>query len=132
MKATLALGAAAMAAVFAIAGPAIAGPAHAVVRGAIPLYVPPDALYDNNGGYNDYYGGFYGDPHDRYYDPAGAMPDWRYHGPAAVDLVLARTLDRTGESMLGHIMVCQARHATYSAASNTFFGRNGIPVTCQD
>ncbi|MDR3472515.1 MAG: hypothetical protein P4M09_12620 [Devosia sp.] len=132
MKTKLALCAAALAAAFAIAGPAVAGPAHAVVHGAIPLYVPPDAFYDNSTGYGDYYGGFYGNPQDRYYDPAGAMPDWRYHGPAAVDLVLARTLDRTGESILGHILICQARHVSYSAASNTYFGRNGIPVACQD
>jgi hypothetical protein len=130
MKTKLAFCAAALLAT--LAGPAAAAPAHAVIHGGIPIYVPPDAFYDNSGGYGDDFGGFYGNPQDRYYDPAGAMPDWRYHGPAAVDLVLARTLDRNGESMLGHMLHCQARHATYSAASNTYYGRHGIPVSCED
>ncbi len=112
----------------ALAAPAFAAPAHVVVHGAYPLYVPP-SYYDSYGA--DLAGdGFYGDPLSRYYDPAGAIPDTQYYGPPAVDLVLARTLDRTGDSVLGHILKCQARYATYSAASNTYFGRNGIPVAC--
>lgn len=112
---------------------ATAQPAQVIVRGANPLYVPNYApTYNNDSGYWNNYGGFYGDPLSRYYDPAGVIPDWRYHGPKAVDVSLARTLDRNGESMLGHMLTCQARHATYNPASNTFYGRHGIPVRCED
>ncbi|MGN6101482.1 MAG: hypothetical protein ACTHOR_10075 [Devosia sp.] len=125
---TTAVFAAALAAA-ALATPAFAQPARVIVRGANPIYVPPNVTYNGDDGYWSNYGGFYGDPLNRYYDPAGAMPDWRYYGPPAVDLTLARTLSRTGDSMLTHILKCQARYPTYSAASNTYY-RGGVPVAC--
>ena len=131
MKPIIAVCAAALAAALAIAGPASAAPLRVVIH-PTPYYVPPSAVYDTWNGYGDYYGGFFGNPQDRYYDPAGASPDSRYYGPPAVDMMLARTLDRNGETMLGHAEICQARHATYSVASNTFYGHNGIPVVCQE
>ncbi len=109
--------------------PAVAAPMHVIVRGARPLLPPPAFDYAYGGDWNDY-SGAYGDPSSRYYDPAGATPDWRYHGPLAVDLVLARTLDHTGESMLGHMLTCQAHFATYNPATNAYYGPHGIPVPC--
>jgi|GEM_PF-5363854 len=133
MKARFAFAAAALLAGLTIAGEAAAAPAHAVVHGAIPIYAPPAYDYDDsNLGYGDYYGGFYGNPADRYYDPAGAMPDWRYYGPKPVDLVLGRTLSARGETMLSHMMICQARHATYNPATNMFTTAGGIAYACQD
>jgi len=127
-----ALSVAAVLAVAGAAGPAMADPARVIVRGANPIYVPDNPVYNGDDGYWSNYGGFYGDPLSQYYDPAGVVPDWRYHGPAAVDMQLGMTLTRNHESMLGHMLACQARHATYSAASNTFYGRHGIPVACED
>ena len=112
--------------------PAVAQPPHIIVRGATPILPPPAYVYGN--GYSTYdwydYTGVNGDPFAPYYDPAGHVPDTRYYGPKAVDLVLARTLDRNNESMLRHMLVCQAAFPTYNPASNTYYGRNGIAVPC--
>jgi len=114
---------------------ALAAPAFAqtrvIVRGAHPLNAPP--------GFSDYGGGgFYGSPEylygdnplDRYYDPAGKIPDSNYYGPPAVDLVLGETLSRNNESMLSHMLRCQAAYRTYNPATNFYFGRHGIPQVC--
>lgn len=117
--------------------PAIARPLHVIVRGANPIY-PPD-YYGNGDDYGYGYGadwgagplyGFYGYPFERGYWPAGKVPDERYYRPPAVDLVLARTLDRNGESILGHIMHCQASFSTYNAATNFYTARDGQPKIC--
>jgi len=131
-KLSIALCAAAVLAGGFAAGPALAQPAHVIVRGATPYYVPGGPEYTPDDGYWSNYGGFYGDPMSRYYDPAGVVWDWRYHGPKAIDVSLGRTLDRTGESMLGHMLTCQARHATYNPASNTYYGAHGAALNCED
>ncbi|MEO8882061.1 MAG: hypothetical protein ABI377_01370 [Devosia sp.] len=124
--------AAALAAGSAALTPAVARPPHVIVRGATPILPPPAYVYGN--GYSAYdwydYTGLNGDPFAPYYDPSGHVPDTRYYGPKAVDLVLGRTLSRNNESMLRHMLVCQAAFPTYSAASNTYYGRNGISVPC--
>lgn len=127
-----ALSVAAILAVAGAAGPASAQPARVIVHGANPIYVPSSPVYNGDNGYWTNYGGFYGDPLSMYYDPAGVVQDWRYHGPKAVDVRLGMTLSRNGESMLGHMLTCQARHATYSAATDMYYGRGGIPVACED
>ena len=109
--------------------PVFAAPIHVIVRGARPLLPPPAFSYGTSGVWSDY-SGAYGDPQSRFYDPAGTIPDWRYHGPLAVDLVLARTLDHNNESILGHILACQAAYPSYSAATNSYAGSHGIPATC--
>jgi len=116
-----------------VVGPAIAtvptqaAPPRVIVRGATPI------LPDNSFGFGGAYaspGYFYGNPVDRYYDPVGKFPDWRYFGPPAVDLVLARTLDHNGESMLGHMLRCQASFPSYNAATNSYTGPHGLPQVC--
>ena len=116
-----------------IAAPAMARPLHVTVRGATPI-LPPDA-YGYGAGYG--YGAsspedydFYGNPTSRGYDPAGKFPDYRYFGPPAVDLVLARTLDANNESILGHMMRCQATYPSYNTATNFYTGRHGQPMIC--
>jgi hypothetical protein len=112
--------------------PAIARPLHIVVRGANPIY-PPDYSYDYAYGGDaagDQLYDLYGSPFERGYGPAGKVPDSNYYGPPAVSLVLAGTLDRNGESILGHIMHCQASFPSYNAATNFYSGRHGQPMTC--
>ncbi len=51
----------------------LAQPPQVIVRGAHPLYLPPPGAYDFG---QDYYNSpqyIYGDPFDRYYDPAGKI-----------------------------------------------------------
>ena len=115
-----------------LAAPALAQTPRAVVRGARPLYVapPPPVDYGFDYSYYDSPQYIYGDPLDRYYDPAGKVPDDRYYGPPAVDMVLATTLTRNHESILSHILHCQAAYPTYNAATNFYSGRDGIPRVC--
>lgn len=111
--------------------PAAAQPPHIIVRGATPILPPPAYVFGNGSAYDWYdYTGINDDPFSPYYDPAGRIPDTRYYGPKAVDLTLARTLDRNNESMLRHMLVCQASYSTYNPVSNTYYGRDGIPVPC--
>lgn len=115
----------------ALAVPAAAQAPRVIVRGAHPLYVEPTPFSDYSGG--GYYGSpqyLYGDPLDRYYDPAGKIPDYRYFGPPAVDLILARSLTRNNESLLQHMLRCQRTYPTYNPATNFFVGPNGIPQPC--
>lgn len=116
-----------------LAGPALTvAPAQAapriIVRGATPLL--PDNSYNYGGDYSAGPAYFYANPLDPYYDPAGKTPDWRYYGPPAVDLVLARTLDHNGESMLDHMLRCQASFPSYNAATNSYSDRQGLPQIC--
>lgn len=111
------------------AAPVLAAP-HIIVRGATRILPPPAYTYN-------YYGAdwgdpldFYGNPLDRYYDPIGKIPDTRYYGPQPVDLVLARTLDRNGESIMSHALKCQAHYPTYNTATNTYYGAHGLPQVC--
>jgi hypothetical protein len=113
----------------AMAVPASAAPLHFAVHGAQPLIVLPDSFSNEGADWGDPYGA-YGNPLDRYYDPAGKVPFTNYRGAPAVDLVLARTLDRNHESILGHMLTCQARYASYNPATNFYAGRHGIPQIC--
>lgn len=114
-----------------LASPALAQPARIIVRGATPILPPPAFVYDNNGGYYANPDRVFGeDPNSPFYDHAGKYPDYRYYGPPAVDLVLARTLDRNDESMLTHMMRCQAAFGSFNPATNAYTGRNGIPQVC--
>jgi len=61
---------------------------------------------------------------------AKQVSDWRYYGPPAVDLILARTLDHNGESILGHMLRCQASFPSYNAATNSYSDRHGLPQVC--
>jgi len=107
-----------------------ARPLHVIVRGATPI-LPPDYY-----GYApDYTGGnpywMYGESEfDPNFTPAGKIPDWRYYGPPAVDMVLARTLDVNHESILSHMLHCQAAYRSYNAATNFYTGRDGLPTIC--
>jgi hypothetical protein len=115
----------------ALSAPAEAAP-RVVVRGAYPL-VAPSYRYGYGYGPGDYTsnpGYIWGNPADRYYDPAGRVPDTRYYGPPAVDMVLARTLTRNNESMLGHMLRCQATYSTYNPATNFYRGSHGVPQVC--
>ena len=114
----------------AAAAPAIAAPAQVIVRGATPILPPSGYGFSPGGDYANDPAYIYGDPLDRYYDPAGKIPDSRYYGPPAVDLALARTLDNNHESILGHMLHCQASYPTYNPATNFYRGRHGIPQTC--
>ncbi|HTJ58230.1 MAG TPA: hypothetical protein VL418_11765 [Devosiaceae bacterium] len=113
--------------------PAVAQPARIIVRGATPIYVsPPPTLNSPNSSTNLLAPNnfLYQDPFGFYYDAPGQVRDERYYGPPAVNLALTATLNRTNQSIMGHIQACQARHPTYSAASNTYYGPNGLPVEC--
>jgi hypothetical protein len=112
----------------ATAGPALAAPLHVIVRGATPLAEPtPGFVFDNDSG-TEY--GFHGDPLNRYYDPTGIIPDTRYYGPPAVDMVLARTLDVRNESILTHMLKCQAHYPSYSVIGNFYIRAGGLPAVC--
>jgi hypothetical protein len=117
--------------VAAFAAPALAQP-RVIVRGAHPYYTAPVPFSGFSGsnfaGSSEFIWGDH--PLNRYYDPAGRFPDHRYFGPPAVDMILARTLSRNNESMLSHMLRCQAAHATYNPATNFYFGPNGIPRVC--
>jgi len=113
-----------------LAMPALAQAPHVIVRGAHPYYVEPLPFSDYGGGYYGSPAYLYGDPLDRYYDPAGKIPDERYYGPPAVDLVLARTLTLNNESILSHMLRCQAAYPTYNTATGFYRDRHGIPHTC--
>lgn len=132
-KLTTALAIVVVAAATVAAAPALAQSApHVIVRGATPI-APP--VFGEDPDYNaGYYSSpfyLYGDdPLDRYYDPAGKVGDYTYHGPKPVDLQLAATLSANNESILQHMLRCQALHPTYNSATNDYFGPNGLPVAC--
>ncbi len=134
-KLTTALAIVLAAAVGVAAVPALAQSApHVIVRGATPI-APPVFGQDPDVGAYYYSSPFYlygDDPLDRYYDPAGKVGDYTYHGPKPVDLQLGATLSANNESLLDHMLRCQARHATYNTATNQYFGPNGLPVACYD
>jgi hypothetical protein len=113
------------------ATPAAAQPPRVIVRGATPILPPAPYVFNGNPSYGWYDpSGIYEDPFSRYYDPAGKIPDDRYYGPKAVDLILARTLDRNNESIMGHMLRCQAHYPTYNPATDRYYGAHGIPVPC--
>jgi hypothetical protein len=118
------------AAAFSAIAPADARPLHVIVRGAHPI-LPPQYY-----GYTpDYYPSnpywLYGENEfDPDFRPAGKTPDWHYYGPPAVDLVLARTLDANNETILSHMLNCEASYVTYNAATNFYTTRNGQPRIC--
>lgn len=110
--------------------PATAQPPRIFVHGATRILPPPPfTSYRLGADWGDPLD-FYGSPVGRYYDPVGKIPDMRYYGPPAVDLVLARTLDRNNESMMSHTLTCQAHYPTYNMVTNTYYGRNGLPQVC--
>jgi hypothetical protein len=116
--------------VVSIAAPAMARPLHVIVRGANPILPPEDYGYAP-----DYYPSnpywVYGENEfDPNFRPAGKIPDWRYYGPPAVDMVLARTLDINHESILSHMLHCEAAYRSYNAATNFYIGRHGLPTIC--
>jgi hypothetical protein len=119
----------ALLAVASLAASPAAAQSRVIVRGAHPI-LPPAYSYSYGGAFADSPGYIWGSPQDRYYDPAGKFPDHRYYGPPAVDLVLARTLDRNRESMLGHMLACQRAFPSYNPATNFYRGRHGQPQVC--
>jgi hypothetical protein len=101
-----------------------------IVRGAHPILPPSYYGYAPGYSQSDPYWMYGESDLDPNFQPAGKVPDWRYYGPPAVDLVLARTLDANGESILSHMLHCEASYPTYNAATNFFTGRDGQPRVC--
>ena len=115
--------------------PVAAAPLRVTVHGATPIYPPaPTAKQSlgNAGDPLDIYDplNLYPNEFDRGFDAASSLYEPHYTVRPSVDLVLARTLDRTGESIARHIEICQAHYRTYDLISNTYEGPSGLPNPC--
>lgn len=116
-------------AIIALASPVIAQPLRIVVTdpGLIePVRVPsvryvlPSRLFN----YHLEFG--------TNFDPAKAAMDSQFltSPTPSINLVRAEVVEYHGESLAEHQLRCQAMHASYEPAGDTYLGRDGIPRPC--
>ena len=121
-----------VAAIGALATPALAQPLDIVVPGGslVPNSVSPDfpdrrivrTPVTPNGNFDPAQASINALAVSKFYPPNGFV---------SINYDRALTLNATGSSILEHQLRCQATYATYDRATDTYLGENGLPRPCR-